>query len=99
MAQVFRTFGDPASYPIYFHCTWGRDRTGVVAAVLLLTLGVSPADVMSEYLLSQPLVGAYPNALEAVLEAVAARGGPDAFLASMGITPAELAVIRSHAIE
>jgi protein-tyrosine phosphatase len=99
MAQVFHTFGDPARYPIYFHCTWGRDRTGVVGAVLLLTLGVSPADVMAEYMLSQASVGAYPDALEAVLEAVALRGGPDAFLAELGITPEEIAVMRSHRIE
>jgi protein-tyrosine phosphatase len=98
MARAFHAFGDSTRYPIYFHCTWGRDRTGVVGAVLLLTLGATPAEVMSEYLLSQPVVGAYPDALEAVLEAVDAQGGPDAFLASLGITPDEIAVIRSHAM-
>jgi protein-tyrosine phosphatase len=96
MTKVFRTFGDPQSYPLYFHCTWGRDRTGVVAAVLLLTLGVSRADVMAEYMLSQPSVGAYPAALEAVLDEVEARGGAEAFLMGMGITAEQIAVMRSH---
>lgn len=99
IARVFHTFGDPERYPIYFHCTWGRDRTGVVAAVLLLTLGVSPDDVMAEYLLSQASVGAYPNALSAVLSDIEARGGPEAFLSSIGITADEIAVMRSHVVE
>lgn len=99
MALAFHTFGNPESYPIYFHCTWGRDRTGVVAAVLLLTLGVSREDVMAEYMLSQPKVGAYPSALDAVLNEIAAQGGPDVFLRSIGISDEEIAVIRSHAAE
>ena len=97
MATVFHAFGDPERYPIYFHCTWGRDRTGVVAAVLLRTLGVSQADVMAEYMLSQAKVGAYPNALQAVLAEIDARGGPESFLTSIGISPEEIAVMRSRA--
>jgi len=97
IAAVFHTFGDPARYPIYVHCTWGRDRTGVVAAVLLLALGVSQQAVMSEYLLSQASVGAYPNSLQAVLTEVEARGGAELFLTSIGISREELTVMRSHA--
>ncbi len=99
IVAVFHAFGDPARYPIYFHCTWGRDRTGVVAAVLLLTLGVSPEDVMAEYLLSQAVVGAYPSALQAVLDEIESLGGPDAFLAGIGISEEEIAVIRSMSVE
>lgn len=97
MALVFHTFGDPAAYPIYFHCTFGRDRTGIVGALLLLTLGASRAAVMQEYMLSQPNVGAYPTALNAVLDEVEQRGGIEAVLKSLGISDEELAVIRAHA--
>ena len=38
--------------PVYFHCTAGKDRTGVGAALILLCLGVSEAEVYQEYLLS-----------------------------------------------
>jgi len=99
MALVFHTFGDPAAYPIYFHCTFGRDRTGVVGALLLLTLGASREAVMQEYMLSQANVGAYPSALEAVLDDVEQRGGAEAVLKSMGITDEEIAVIRAHVLE
>ncbi len=98
IATVFHAFGDPAAYPIYFHCTFGRDRTGVVGALLLQALGATRAVVMEEYLLSRPNVGAYPDALDAVLDEIAQRGGAEAVLKSIGITDDELTVMRSHAI-
>jgi protein-tyrosine phosphatase len=38
--------------PIYFHCRSGRDRTGVVVALLLYLAGVPRDIVISEFLLS-----------------------------------------------
>ncbi|BFH71357.1 protein-tyrosine-phosphatase [Paenibacillus dendritiformis] len=38
--------------PLLFHCTAGKDRTGLVAALLLLTLGVPLDTVMTDYLLT-----------------------------------------------
>lgn len=35
---------------IYWHCTQGKDRTGIAAAVILMALGVSREDIMAEYL-------------------------------------------------
>ena len=40
--------------PLLFHCTAGKDRTGVAAALILLALGVSREDVMEDYLLTNP---------------------------------------------
>jgi protein-tyrosine phosphatase len=96
IAAIFHTFGDPAAYPVYFHCTFGRDRTGVVGALLLSVLGVSREDIVADYLLSKSTVGAYPESLEAVLDEIEARGGAEAVLADAGITAAELEVLRSH---
>jgi protein-tyrosine phosphatase len=98
IALVFHTFGDPDAYPIYFHCTYGRDRTGVVGALLLLALGASRATVMEEYLLSQPNVGAYPSSLDAVLDDIEQRGGAEAVLRGLGISDGELAILREKAI-
>lgn len=33
----------------YFHCTWGADRTGALAMLLLGLLGVSEADIKRDY--------------------------------------------------
>ena len=38
--------------PTVFHCTAGKDRTGLAAALILHSLGVSPDDVMRDYLLT-----------------------------------------------
>lgn len=38
--------------PILFHCTAGKDRTGVAAMLVLLALGVSEEDALYEYLLT-----------------------------------------------
>lgn len=39
-------------WPVYVHCTSGRDRTGVVVAALLLAVDVPPELIVEEYLLS-----------------------------------------------
>lgn len=38
--------------PIAFHCTAGKDRTGVAAMLVLLALGASEEDALFEYLLT-----------------------------------------------
>ncbi len=38
--------------PLVFHCTAGKDRTGIAAALLLRALGVAPAVVEQDYLLT-----------------------------------------------
>jgi protein-tyrosine phosphatase len=38
--------------PLVMHCTAGKDRTGVAAALVLLALGVSRERVLEDYLLS-----------------------------------------------
>jgi protein-tyrosine phosphatase len=38
--------------PTVVHCTAGKDRTGFAAALILRSLGVSPDDVMRDYLLT-----------------------------------------------
>ena len=49
---VFDLATDPDRQPLLFNCTAGKDRTGVVAAVLLRILGVDDNLVMADYLLS-----------------------------------------------
>lgn len=43
-AEVVRLAADPANHPMVFHCTAGKDRTGVAAALLLGALGVGDED-------------------------------------------------------
>jgi hypothetical protein len=98
IVAAFDAFGDESAYPIYFHCTYGRDRTGVLAAVVLLALGASRDDVIAEYQLTA-LAGLYlpPDSLAAVLDEIEWRGGIEAYLAEAGVTRAKLATLRMYA--
>lgn len=46
--------------PAVFHCTAGKDRTGVAAALVLLALGVPRAVVEQDYLLTNDLLRGPP---------------------------------------
>jgi protein-tyrosine phosphatase len=51
--QVFTILANPESYPIMFHCTQGKDRTGLVAILLLLLCGVDPSVIEADYRASE----------------------------------------------
>lgn len=42
--------------PLVFNCSAGKDRTGIAAALILTVLGVSRADILADYALSETLV-------------------------------------------
>ncbi|HEY1706921.1 MAG TPA: tyrosine-protein phosphatase [Rhizomicrobium sp.] len=42
--------------PLIFHCSAGKDRTGLAAALLLSALGVTEGDVIEDYCLSDKVV-------------------------------------------
>ena len=75
--------------PALVHCTAGKDRTGWAAAALLLLLGVSEDDVMSEYLLTNDLL---LPALQPVFDQFRDAGGdPTVLVAVFGVAPEYLA--------
>ena len=53
-AQLFEHLLDQPE-PLLFHCTAGKDRTGLAAALVLYALGVSEADIWRDYLLTNQL--------------------------------------------
>ncbi|MDR1201531.1 MAG: tyrosine-protein phosphatase [Tannerellaceae bacterium] len=50
--EFFNILLQPDSYPIVFHCTAGKDRTGFAAAMLLSALDIEWDTVMNDYLLT-----------------------------------------------
>ena len=52
IAAAVEIIASPARNPTVFHCTAGKDRTGVLAAVILSLLGVADVDVAEDYGLS-----------------------------------------------
>ena len=47
---------DEENYPLLFNCTLGKDRTGFLAAMLLLALEVPESTVMQDYLASNDFI-------------------------------------------
>lgn len=46
---IFRILKNPDNYPIMYYCSLGKDRTGMVSALLLSALGVSREVVIDDY--------------------------------------------------
>jgi protein-tyrosine phosphatase len=47
---------DRNNHPLVFHCSVGKDRTGVLAAILLAATGVIDEDIIHDYTLSAPFM-------------------------------------------
>lgn len=50
--EIFMLMADPANLPGVIHCTAGKDRTGVIVALLLSILGVPRKTIVADYTLS-----------------------------------------------
>ena len=49
LVAVLERVANPANHPLVFHCTAGKDRTGVLAALLLAVLGVDEVTILDDY--------------------------------------------------
>ena len=84
IARTLRIVGDAGALPLVFHCAAGKDRTGVVAAMVLSLLGVGDDDIANDYSLSRLgmprfkewVIATYPEAADAMSDQ------PAAFLAA-----------------
>ena len=47
--KTFQLLARPESYPVYYHCTGGADRTGTVSYLLGALLGMDEADLIRDY--------------------------------------------------
>ena len=54
VVEALQVAAEPHASPTVFHCTAGKDRTGMFAAFLLGMLGVKDEDIVRDYALSAP---------------------------------------------
>jgi protein-tyrosine phosphatase len=54
IVQALEVIADAENHPLVFHCAVGKDRTGMLAAMLLTLLGVGETDIIQDYTLSEP---------------------------------------------
>jgi hypothetical protein len=52
ISETLAVLTDPTAYPAVIHCSVGKDRTGIVMAVILSLLGVADEDIVADYALS-----------------------------------------------
>jgi protein tyrosine/serine phosphatase len=52
LVSALNMVGDPSSYPLVFHCAAGKDRTGVLAALVLDIVGVERNVIVEDYVLT-----------------------------------------------
>jgi protein-tyrosine phosphatase len=52
IVKIFRALFAPGALPGLFHCTAGKDRTGLIAALILGAVGVPDETIVEDYVLS-----------------------------------------------
>jgi protein-tyrosine phosphatase len=52
LREILHTLAQPGAFPALVHCTAGKDRTGIVVALLLALAGVDHATIAQDYALT-----------------------------------------------
>ncbi len=98
--EVFFLLADAKNLPLLFHCAAGKDRTGVLAAVILKSLGVSDEIICADYMLTNELNPDWPmdrENIEAALDEIERFGGIETFLLEhVHIDPSTLKTVRNN---
>ena len=84
IADALRSLADPGQVPAVFHCTAGKDRTGVLAALVLALLGVDEDTILGDYALTASAMRQVSERLRQENPEMAATMGdqPSAYLAT-----------------
>ncbi|MQF88290.1 MAG: tyrosine-protein phosphatase [SAR202 cluster bacterium] len=56
IAQAFAALAQPVNQPALFHCSAGKDRTGVLAATILDVLGVNREEIVTDFLATNEVI-------------------------------------------
>ncbi len=109
--RVFEIFAQPHSGTVLFHCTAGKDRTGITAMLLLQLMGVDDQTIIQDYSWSDKLLEppnledtpfpryvfeSRPETMEATLEYVYREyGSAQQYLESIGVNNQQRETIRN----
>jgi hypothetical protein len=101
--SFFKLLAERDVYPLVFHCSAGRDRTGVGAVMLLELLGVSRELIVADFLESNTTFPKMPlseRQLEPIFSLIDESGGIESFLLdTLGLDITDLGAIRGDLLE
>lgn len=99
ISQFFKVLANKGSYPVLFHCSAGKDRTGIMAALVLELLRVPRPIIMDDYLASQRNsqgLKVQADWLRVVFKNVDKAGGIEPFLHNCGVSTADMKKVREN---
>ena len=91
IAQVVQALDAPGT--VLFHCRVGKDRTGVIAALLLSLAGVSDADVVADYAATQQYMGRFLGVQRVAVSVGLCKRAPRSLFEAV---PEEMALTMEH---
>jgi protein-tyrosine phosphatase len=68
--MVINRLAEPDSLPLVFHCTGGKDRTGICAALIMLALGVPEETIIYDHELSNAFIADWVRKVEVYIKAL-----------------------------
>ena len=108
LRKTFENLANPDNYPMYMHCSWGKDRTGTIVFLLQAVLGMSEEDMWQEfrrsaYVHSKMAISEDMQVIVAGLEPFAGDTLQEKILTylttEIGVTQEEIDSIRSILLE
>lgn len=110
--RVFHAMASQPAGAVVFHCASGKDRTGIVAALLLSLAGAKRTTIVHDYAVSayylhpeattheelaKAITASPPFAMEQLLEALDERwGGAEGYLRDAGLAEADIRTLRQR---
>ena len=110
-----KAFANPDNFPIYVHCSLGRDRTGTICFLINALLGVGETDLYRDYELSMMsytgkkdgqtaasiVGGAFKNLYNYIkyYSYKDLAGNAEKYMLDLGITKEEIAAIKANMLE
>lgn len=93
LCQVFEVIAGTDEATILFHCTAGKDRTGMVAAINLALVGVPYETIATDYALTAQYFG---PVRERLLKQALERGAPEAYARFLESDPRHILAFLQH---
>lgn len=97
IGQAFRAVAEAPAGGVLVHCQAGRDRTGVLVALLLTVAGVAAQDVADDYAVTDACTA--QTMLNTLAHLDQRHGGIAAYLMAAGVEPGLVAAVRSRLLE